>query len=85
MKYLLSEKEYQDLLKAKSQRLAVNDEELQTLCTKICNELPVFFWSNNTAKPWGCKIQEEEFGHEWYCDECPVQKICPNEFKEWSR
>jgi len=40
-------------------------------------------WSKDEeAKPWGCIHSQQE---EWYCDSCPVQEICPEPDKEWSK
>jgi hypothetical protein len=30
-------------------------------------------------------LSEEEEGEEHFCDHCPVQVICPNEYKPWSQ
>lgn len=83
MQYILSEEEYAALKAAAHARLELNQKGLQALCTKIADEMPVKYWNNPEAKPWGCKITVEEqsekegYFDEWYCDECPVQTICP--------
>jgi len=54
---------------------------LQDLCTRVANNEPVKEgWYK--GKPWGCILTEEG---EWYCDDCPVQDICPHDYKEWSQ
>ena len=84
MQYILTQEEY-DALKAKQEHdLKISQKALQELCTRIANEMPVK-WGWNTkeeAKPWGCILTMEG---EWYCDKCPVQKICPHPHKDWSK
>lgn len=84
MQYILTQEEY-DAMRAK-QKLALDldKQNLQALCTKIADEMPVVWrgWSDAQAKPWGCILSKSR---DWYCDSCPVQKICPEQFKEWSK
>lgn len=83
MMYILSEQEYDDLRKKQALDFKVKKDELQKLCTKIANEMPVKWgWGGPDPKPWGCKLSERD---EWYCDECPVQTICPSDRKSWSK
>ena len=42
--------------------------------------MPILFWNHTEPITWGCELTEN--GN--YCDECPVQDICPSTFKEWS-
>jgi len=84
VKYILSEKEYQELQQSVSLKLSLEKKELQKLCTTIANTMPVTWtWGagKETPTPWGCMLTADD----WYCDECPVQKICPNERKEYSQ
>jgi hypothetical protein len=85
MQYILTEEEYK-ALKSNSKLLnGVTEKQLQTLCTKIADEMPVKWgWGGPDPKPWGC-IKSVEDGDEWYCDSCPVQDICPEPYKEWSK
>lgn len=88
MQYLLSEDEYRKLLTdAERGRKILCDEELQTLCTKIADELPIEGWHAKTGEksPWGCVITANKKQHEWHCDDCPVQDICPYPHKDWSK
>ena len=57
---------------------------LQKLCTQVADNLPcVRFWEDHDPlEPCGCILSKK---HEWYCDECPVQDVCPNQYKEWSK
>lgn len=82
MQYILSEQEYRDLT-AQAQLVTISKAELQKLCTKIADEMPVKWgWNGPDPKPWGCILSKDG---EWYCDKCPVQQICPEPFKEWSK
>lgn len=87
MQYLLTPEEYNKLKQASDElaRLKAkgpNTKELQKVCTKIANEMPIKFWGRKEAAPWRCVITLRD---EWYCDECPVQTICPYEHKSWSK
>lgn len=82
MQYLLSEEEYDALLKLrKEQKQLPSIENLQKFCTFVADHMPVQSgWYK--GKPWGCIITRKE---EWYCDDCPAEKICPYNGKEWSK
>ena len=84
MQYILTEEEYNELRKKQKYELDKDRRELQMLCTRIANEMPVLWgWSKDeTPKPWGCILTTKE---EWYCDSCPVREICPNQYKEYSK
>lgn len=91
MQYILSQEEYDDLKNAaqgreRSIKLAAT-KKMQALCTKIADTMPVKFWNNKEAKPWGCFLTVEKANPdgEWYCDECPVQEICPSTRKPYSK
>lgn len=63
---------------------ALTDNELQVLCTKIADEMPVNWgWNGPDPKPWGCTKSFND--GEWCCDQCPVIKICPEKDKCWSK
>ena len=83
MQYLLSEDEYDSLLLSIKEKKDKLKDTLQDLCTKVCNHMPVHD-NGITEKlnPWGCVLTLEE---EWYCDQCPVQDVCPNPNKYWSK
>lgn len=84
MQYILTQEEY-DALRAKQKlELGMQKAKLQKLCTMIADAMPVSVeWINNDKpEPWGC-ILTADFDH--YCDDCPVQEICPHEHKEWSK
>jgi predicted transcriptional regulator len=84
MQYLLSEKEYADLIEDRDQRTRKGIQKLQEFCTKVANELPIKFWERDEATPWGCILTDEP-GNHGYCDECPSQEICPHPSKRWSQ
>ena len=84
MQYLLTQEEY-DALRARQQHeIALSTKKLQKLCTEIANTMPVKrSWDPKAEpSPWGCILTEK---HEHYCDLCPVQEICPEPHKEWSK
>lgn len=85
MQYILTEDEYQKLLNTGKKREDLNQKELQDFCTRVANELPIKFWNNKEAKPWGCLLTYGGQDQEWYCDECPAQDVCPYPYKEWSK
>jgi len=88
MQFLLSEKEYKELLESKDRAAKQSTDVLQDLCTKVADPMPVrWTWGDGklNPKPWGCTITAIENEAEWCCDECPVQNVCPNENKEWSK
>lgn len=81
MKYVLSQEEYDELVNRGAKREKELKDTLQDLCTRVANIEPIKDgWM--AEKPWGCILTVE---HEWYCDDCPVQDVCPRERKEWSK
>lgn len=83
MQYILNENEYDELVTTKRNKIAIDNKKLQTLCSKIADEMPIVWgWGSQEPRPWGCILTQEQ---EWYCDQCPVQEICPNQFKSWSK
>lgn len=83
MQYILSEEEYNELKHKATENINKAVKWNQELCTKIADEMPVIWgWGGNDYKPWGCILSQSSKG---YCDECPVQDVCPNERKEWSK
>lgn len=92
MQYILTEEEYKALRaeagKAKKfdghTVVGLSTSQLQKLCTTIANEMPVTWgWGGPDPKPWQCILDNPH--DEWYCDKCPVQKICPHPSKQWSQ
>ncbi len=91
MQYILTEEEYQKLVGDVKQAKQDCKETIEALCIRVANSEPVKLtrserqymnksWADSLeGKPWGCYItrEEEHPGLEWYCDHCPVKKICP--------
>jgi hypothetical protein len=81
MMYILTQSEMDELNQRNIKAAADLHNTLQDLCTRIANtELVKTGWYE--GKPWGCVLTVE---HEWYCDDCPVQTVCPLEWKHWSK
>lgn len=87
MMYLLTQAEYDKLTYTKEAKSKLSDKKLQELCTRIADTMPINCnFPKQKDRPWGCKITAENLhGNEWYCDNCPVQEICPHEDKEYSK
>lgn len=84
MQYILTQEEYDKLTKANQAVLNLSKEKLQVLCTKIADTMPINLeWGGQNPKPWQCILTADFEYHT--CDCCPVQDICPNEAKEWSK
>jgi len=80
MQYILTQEEYDNLTRIQRVKLDIETKKLQELCTRICDTMPIHVkWIKEDA-PWGCILTD----HNDYCDECPVQDICPSK-KEWSQ
>jgi hypothetical protein len=86
MQYILSEEEYAALKAVQSTQLKLGQKKLQTLCSKICDTMPVHWgWGGPDPKPWSCILTRSPPDQDWYCDKCPVTEICPHPCKEWSQ
>lgn len=85
MQFLLTEAEYNELKAQKREQVSASKAELQRLCTLAANHIPVpRDWSQDkTPKPWGCILDSAT--NLGYCDDCPVDAICPHTGKEWSK
>jgi hypothetical protein len=82
MMYILTQEEF-DALQEKNHKISEDARKvLQDLCTRVANSEPVKEgWYE--GKVWGCILTKtNDFG---YCDRCPVQDVCPYEWKEWSK
>ena len=85
MQYILTEAEYKELQNATAAQLELNLKELQELCTSAAMHVPIKRdWAPKDTTPWGCVLGPID-QHPGYCDECPAQKLCPYEGKEWSQ
>ena len=84
MQYILTQEEY-DALRARQQHeIMMSRDQLQTLCCEIADTMPIKRPWTKDLEPWGC-ILTVNSDDMWCCDHCPVQKICPNPYKEWSK
>lgn len=87
MQYLLTEEELSSLRMKKSILGKVQKEELQELCTLAANHIPIPKpWAHDRDQdpsPWGCILDKEN--DPWYCDDCPMDKLCPHPHKKWSK
>jgi hypothetical protein len=81
MMYILDKEEYNSLVTANILYAKQHEQTLQELCTRVANS-EILTEGTMSGKPWGCVLSVE---HEWYCDHCPVQDICPLEWKHWSK
>lgn len=83
MQYLLTQEEYDILLNKAINKEKELKDTIQDLCTKVCDNMPIKLdWGEPEMRPWKCILTLSE---DWYCDQCPVQDVCPNDFKNWSK
>lgn len=84
MQYILSEEEYTALKEAQTNQVKLAQKKLQTLCSKICDTMPVECSWEPARKPAPrlCILTLNKGG---YCDDCPVTEICPHPLKGWSK
>jgi hypothetical protein len=88
MMYILTQDEYDALRNDVKVQSLTQIKKMQKLCTQIADTMPVrWTWGDGkiNPRPWGCIITLEKEGEEWYCDECPVQEICPSNRKSYSQ
>jgi hypothetical protein len=85
MQYILTEAEFAALNDIAKNVKAESKKIIGDLCIQVADNLPVdVYWSKN-PEPWGCIItRQTDSNMEWYCDKCPVQKVCPHP-KNWSK
>lgn len=83
MRYILDQKEYDDLVSLRDDRIHEADEILQDLCTKVAVHMPsIKVDGKPDLVPHGCILTKPTRLD--YCDHCPVQDVCPNPYKSWS-
>lgn len=81
MMYILTQEEFDELQKKKEQITKDAQKVLQELCTRVADsEILTKGWMKGS--PWGCIHSSDG---EWYCDDCPVQDFCPEQYKQWSQ
>lgn len=79
MKYILTEKEYDELRYGHDKRIGAARKKLQDLCTLAAKHVP----SKYGPGAWGCILADDR--QTTYCDGCPVQHVCPYDGKRWSK
>jgi hypothetical protein len=80
MMYILTQEEF-DALQEKNRKIAEDAQKiLQDLCTRVADS-EIQTSGCKKGQPWGCILTHDY----WYCDRCPVQNVCPYEWKEWSK
>lgn len=85
MQYILTEKEYQEIIDAANTKSITDRNMLLDLCRRVANYEPVvgnYEDNTRTDRPWGCLIDARNFG---CCDKCPVKNVCPYDRKEFSK
>ena len=82
MMYILTEEEFKELNEKKQKITEDAQKILQEFCTRVANEMPIYFFGNDKKYTWGCILTKEE---EWYCDKCPSLKVCPYNRKRYSK
>lgn len=87
MQYILTQAEYDELRRAQGVLTTAKNAELQKLCTDAANHIPITRdWApTEPPAPWGCILDESSSNHGGYCDDCPAQRICPHNGKEYSQ
>ena len=81
MQYILTEEEYAELKKVKRIRENKDKEVLLKTCQLAADHIPIIYPNSKELAPWGCIRTETNI----YCDNCPVEYLCPYEFKIWSK
>ena len=82
MQYILSQEEIDaQCEKARVLERLPSVDELQKFCTLVAdNMLVTDGWKKGQV--WGCILSSKR---EWYCDDCPAEKVCPYQNKNWSK
>jgi hypothetical protein len=90
MQYILTEEEYNQLKNDPKNQKSETDKIIADLCRMVAdnkvikredvNKLDKSFWREEA--PWKC-IRSTDY--EWYCDLCPVKKICTWPHKNYSK
>jgi hypothetical protein len=83
MQYILTQEEYDALVKANETAAIEAKSTLQKLCTMVADNMPLDEpnWEGKKL-PWGCILS---YKGEHYCDRCPVEELCPYPHKHWSQ
>lgn len=89
MQYIFTEEEYKTLLENKEKIDEKKTNKLLNVCINVADTMPITYRNDKHGiqQPWGCMITYIRKGvnQEWYCDQCPVNEICPYEGKRFSK
>ena len=86
MKYILTEKEYNALVNKVDNVTDQYFRDIQQLCIEVAVHKPLrIFGIDSASITWGCILADDPEQQAEYCDECPVNRVCPNENKKWSK
>jgi len=99
MQIILTEEEHSELLMKVADGELGDKITIQDLCRQVATYKPIKGWHAEDAvdgkAPWGCILNEfdyvimnsddDEIFSMGYCDDCPVQDLCPYEYKKWSK
>lgn len=96
MQYILSQEEFDQLKNESANAIKKVTADLQTACTLVADHMPIKHpWASASVivgvsasmeLPWGCIItRKSNDDWYWYCDHCPVRKICPHPNKNFSK
>lgn len=89
MQYILTVEEFKSLQEAAEKgRKSPEYKDLLKLCQQAADSIVLQEgWMKGNV--WGCilSVERNEYGYkeEWYCDDCPAQKVCPYPYKHWSK
>ena len=85
MQYLLTQAEFGEIYDKHHKEVNILLVRLQDACTLAAEHVKVRLDDEEPEEglqPWGCVMVTDGLS---YCDKCPVQKLCPNEHKRYSK
>lgn len=89
IQYVLTEQEYQDAVRAKREALEKAKGKLFKFCQEMAESVPVSYQrydgTMSDPAPAGCISTQGGKNENGYCSDCPVSRICPKEWKNWSQ
>lgn len=83
MQYILTQEEYDKLNQKVKDVEKSNYQTILDLCQMVSDNMIIGVSWSKEKEPWGCILTKGE--DNWYCDECPVKKVCPYKYKNWSK
>lgn len=86
MQYIMEKEEYDQMIADHEKALSGLVGVIQNLCIEVATNKKIKYWGNKDPRVWGCILIDEDHPESMeYCDECPVQNVCPNPQKQWSK